>query len=167
MKKNVKRIERTVVDEKITWIASDGTVFENEGNCREYEDTCKCKVMSLLANVEKKEMCPVEDFPIPYASEDCHVDVYNIKSNADVDALIMYLAYMKEIRKLWDDGDSFYPSYEEIGELYYIYFNYDDEIIEFNTVNSFIKRINKKYTDVINQFKTITEEKKGDTKDGD
>lgn len=166
MRKNVETIERTVTEEKITWIASDGTVFNDEKNCREYEDTCKCKVMSLLANVEVKHLCPTDDFPIPYGTDEEHVDVYNLKSNADVDAIIMYLAFKKEKGELHDFNME-YPSYNDIGELYYIYSGYDDEVFDANLVKTHIKNMNDTFDKILNSFNTITEKEKGDTKDGD
>lgn len=165
MKKNVERIERTVVDEKITWVASDGTVFNDMENCREYEDTCRCKVMTLLENVEAKRFDPTDGFPFPYANEEEHVDVYNLKSRNDVDTIIMYLTFKKEKGELYSTKIK-YPSYDDIGELYYIYYGYDDEIFDGNLVINHIKNMNDKFNEVINTFNTITEEK-GGGKDGD
>ena len=41
MKKHVKKIEKTITEEKITYEAIDGEVFDNEKECLEYEKSAK------------------------------------------------------------------------------------------------------------------------------
>ncbi len=53
MKKNVERRERTVVDEVITYVANDGTVFKSEEECNKYEDSAECAIRSLFNGVKK------------------------------------------------------------------------------------------------------------------
>lgn len=55
MKKNVERRERTVVDEVITYVAKDGTVFKSEEECKTYEVSAMCAVKALFNGVKQYE----------------------------------------------------------------------------------------------------------------
>ena len=82
MRKNVE--EYTVTKERITWIASDGKVFETEEECKKYEATAEFAIISAFNDIPKKT-CEGQDFLNNAAYMACDSDMYAITiSNADV-----------------------------------------------------------------------------------
>ena len=55
MKKNVEKRERTVVEEVVTYVANDGTVFKSEEECKKYEVSAMCAVKALFNGVKQYE----------------------------------------------------------------------------------------------------------------
>lgn len=48
MNKKVQKIERTVYEKKVTWVASDGMEFTNEQECKDYEKSGDCYIGTKL-----------------------------------------------------------------------------------------------------------------------
>lgn len=53
MRKNVTTKERTIVEEVVTYVANDGTVFRSEDECKKYETTAKCAIKAMFKGVPK------------------------------------------------------------------------------------------------------------------
>lgn len=69
MKKNVEKIEKVVVEEKVTYIAYDGTEFQDEDTCKEYEKSYACVIKSTFNAMNKVEIEPCT-IGLPYDNED-------------------------------------------------------------------------------------------------
>ena len=57
MKRNVETIERTVTEEKVTYIAVDGTEFESEEECLKYEKTARFFVFFIRSCTDNMRQC--------------------------------------------------------------------------------------------------------------
>lgn len=83
MKKNIEKIEKTVVEEKVTYIAIDGTVFKDEENCKEWEEDYKCVISQTFNNMQKIEVDPVY-MGVPYSNEDDIAFIVIPKTEQDI-----------------------------------------------------------------------------------
>lgn len=59
MKKEVKTIERTVTEERVTYVAADGTEFKDETECNKYEESALCAIKLRLPTVLQR----IKNFP--------------------------------------------------------------------------------------------------------
>lgn len=86
--KSIKK-ERVVYD--IVYMATDGTEFTTEEECKKYEQSALCVLLSkykplVITTVNEYEL-------LSYGNEDCVVDVVKITTQEDVD-LVKQLRYL-------------------------------------------------------------------------
>lgn len=75
----VEFYEETTIQKKQRFIADDGTIFDTEYNCIEYEERCKLDAMPYPATMS---------VPIPL-DEDCDINIALLKSPLDFKKLLM------------------------------------------------------------------------------
>jgi len=54
MEIKTERIEKTIYEEKKTYVANDGTAFKDMEECEKYEETAKCVINSMFKSVPQK-----------------------------------------------------------------------------------------------------------------
>lgn len=98
--------------------AYDGTVFENESDCKQYEKSYKCIIKKKFDDIPKTEINGV-DYCIPYANEDC--ECYAMK----FDTLEELSAFDACVDSLV--GSGYYTKLEPcfVGKILLVNFGYD------------------------------------------
>lgn len=86
MKKNVEKIEKVVVEEKVTYIAYDGTEFQDEDTCKEYEKSYDCVISSTFNAMSKVEIEPCT-LGLPYDNEDYTTFIVVPKTEQEIVAI--------------------------------------------------------------------------------
>lgn len=106
MKKNIEKIERTVVEEVVKYIAIDGREFSNEADCKEWEKDYRCTINKTFKEMNKMFVDPIE-IGIPYATEYYTAFVIVPKDENDIvtiNAMYRYFDSYGEIVSLNDIG---------------------------------------------------------------
>lgn len=116
MRKNVEKIEKTVVEEKVTYIASDGTVFRDEENCKKWEKSYECTLQKTFNNMQKIEVesCMLG---IPYDNEEATIFAVRPKSENDIVTL-------NSIQKFHSWGGNNILDFNSIGKTVFVQIGY-------------------------------------------
>lgn len=94
MKKN--EIKRTVEElVRVEYIAEDGTVFSNEQECKQYEDSAMFVVKSKLKKLTKEWTS--EYAFLEAGSDENELEIFDVQTQEDLDNLKRYL-YLKAIK---------------------------------------------------------------------
>ena len=86
----VNEIKKTETIEKVIrteYIAVDGTVFHDKGECEKYERTALCEVSNRLKRLLRCTQYDINDS----LSDECDVEVFDIQTETDLSNLKMYL----------------------------------------------------------------------------
>ena len=91
MKKNeIKKMVEQVVG--VEFVAEDGTIFYNEAECREYEESALFAVSKNLKKLSKSKTS-IYDLNQD-GCQDCELEIFDIQTPADLETLRRYL-YLK------------------------------------------------------------------------
>ena len=111
MKRNeIKKMLEQVVG--VEFVAEDGTVFYNESECREYEESALFAVSKNLKRLSKPKSS-IYDLNQD-GCEDCELEIFDIQTKEDLENLRRYL-YLKlskngasetTIKSVFEDGES-------------------------------------------------------------
>ena len=94
MKKN--EIKRTVEElVRVEYIAEDGTVFNNEQECKQYEDSAMFVVKGKLKKLSKEWTS--EYSLLEAGSDENELEIFDVQTQEDLDNLRRYL-YLKAIK---------------------------------------------------------------------
>ena len=98
MKENRQEIERTIKEVKITYTAIDGTEFINEEECRKYEETAECVLLSKYRPLVIKSTTEYDVFGV--GSDDSTLEIVKINKPEDADILLqLYRLYNPHLEK--------------------------------------------------------------------
>lgn len=137
MKRNVETIERTITEEKVTYIATDGTVFASEDECLKYEKTAACVIKKMYKEilVSQTTQCDITNGE---GSDEYRVDFIKITSNADLETALKYYV----LKSYNDDISHMKLTTEDIGKTIMIGFNYDEDCCwRIGTIDEYVDRI--------------------------
>lgn len=138
-KETVNNVQETVV----TWIASDGTEFKCESNCRDYEDTFKCIISERFNRIPKVKLDGLNLCLYDYT-------LYALfpQNQSEIDTVNMY-ALRSTSEKLWKDR---FVDAERArkGILYAEYTDCDDGYFPTETLDDVMNSL----TETISEFKS-------------
>lgn len=136
----VKETREVVV--RTEYIAMDGTVFKDRGECEKYESTCKCVIMSGYKQLVKGSITEYELFEV--GCEDFYYDLVEIKNESDREIVNKALKYGWEKAKLITD--------EEIGKIIMVAREYDNNLTGYHTsIDKLLNRMKEKYEKELNK----------------
>lgn len=139
MKKNVETIERTITEEKVTYIAADGTVFASEEECLKYEKTAECVIKKMYKEILVSQTTQWH-ITNEEGSDEYRVDFVKITSNEDLGAALKYYTF----KSYNDDISDVKLTTEDIGKTVMIGFNYDEDYCwRIGTIDEYVDRIKK------------------------
>lgn len=92
MRRNEERIERTVVETKVTFVACDGTVFKTEEECKKYEESYECTMLTCFKKIPHLEKCG-SDLYMQYANEEDVAYILKPRNIDDIYAVNRVLDY--------------------------------------------------------------------------
>lgn len=55
MEKIIEKIEKTVVEEKVTYKSIDGRIWKTEEDCRKWEKSYEGTIMAMIGKIPKPE----------------------------------------------------------------------------------------------------------------
>ena len=98
MKEIIKEVKNTYT----VYQASDGTEFNSVEECKKYEDTAKCLLLTKYRPLVKKTVTEIEVFNT--GSDEYMVDILQcLRDEADIDILIQLHRLYNSSRKINDD----------------------------------------------------------------
>lgn len=98
----MKKITREVKSTYIVYQAPDGTEFNSVEECKKYEDTAKCLLLTKYRPLVKKTVSEYDVFNT--GNEEYMLDVLQcLRDEADIDTLIQLHRLYNSNRKLNDD----------------------------------------------------------------
>ncbi len=139
MKRNVETIERTVTEEKVTYIAADGTVFASEEECLKYEKTVECVIKKMYKEILVSQTTQ-EDITDGEGSPEYRVDFIKPTCSEDLETALKYYTF----KSYNDDISNVDLTILDIGETVMIGFNYDEDYCwRIGTIDEYVDRIKK------------------------
>ena len=99
---NMKEITKEVKNTYTVYQASDGTEFNSKEECKKYEDTAKCLLLTKYKPLVKKTVSEYDVFNT--GSEEYMVDILQcLRDEADIDVLIQLHRLYNGSKKINDD----------------------------------------------------------------
>ena len=99
---NMKEIIKEVKNTYTVYQASDGTEFNSKEECKKYEDTAKCLLLTKYRPLVKKTVTEIDVFNT--GSDEYMVDILQcLRDEADIDILIQLHRLYNSGRKINDD----------------------------------------------------------------
>lgn len=98
----MKEITREVKSTYIVYQAPDGTEFNSKEECKKYEDTAKCLLLTKYRPLVKKTVSEIDVFNT--GSDEYMLDIIQcLRDEADIDVLIQLHRLYDRGRKINDD----------------------------------------------------------------
>ena len=98
----MKEITKEVKNTYTVYQASDGTEFNSVEECKKYEDTAKCLLLTKYRPLVKKTVSEIDVFNT--GSDEYMVDILQcLRDEADIDILIQLHRLYNSSRKINDD----------------------------------------------------------------
>lgn len=98
----MKEITREVKSTYIVYQAPDGTEFNSKEECKKYEDTAKCLLLTKYRPLVKKTVTEIDVFNT--GSDEYMLDIIQcLRDEADIDVLIQLHRLYDRGRKINDD----------------------------------------------------------------
>lgn len=146
--KKIQREETKVIYKDI-YVSVDGREFDNEADCRAWENSYKGTLTASWNLIEKKEICDC-DYGFSYASED-H-ECYAIKPK-NLDDIVLINAYIKATT--YSEG---ILTTEHIGKLLILNFGYDHEYCDVDVLAEHFVKLTERIAKLEAEFNGEKEE---------
>ena len=143
--------EETKVIYKDIYVSVDGKEFDNEADCKAWENSYKGTLEASWQLIEKKAICNC-DYGFSYASED-H-ECYAIKPK-NLDEIVLINAYVKATT-----GDKGTLTTEHIGKLLILNFGYDHDYCDVDIFAEHLAKITERCAKLEAEFNDEEEEAK-------
>lgn len=146
MERRVEKKERVVVEEKITWVATDGTEFSTQEECSKYEQTAECVLKSAY---EKCVIAKATEYDLwDTGSEEYKVHFIVPQNERDVEMLNRYQLFLDKSRK---DKELQFTS-DMIGQTVIIWWSYDmDYFYVEGTIDGYIKKRKEHWLKIVEE----------------
>lgn len=142
------KTERTYTTYDVTYEAIDGTIFDNQSECEQYEKTAKCVISDKYNKLVIKKSTEYAVFSA--GSDDDAVDIVKLNNQEDIDT-VMQMCYAVHNRWLSNPDESSknyaekflndcQQAYSE-DDLLLIHRGYDKETFWVNRRNEYIQRL--------------------------
>lgn len=141
--KKIQR-EKTVTTITDIFVSVDGKEFENETDCRAWENSYRGTLEASWQLIKKVEVCDA-DFGIPWSSDDHECYVIKPRNLNDITLINAYIQSVTNCNgTLLTTG--------HIGDVILLNFGYDRDYCDVHSLTDHLSNITKTITDTIAKF---------------
>ena len=97
MRRIEKETKREIIEKSVIWEASDGTIFSDELNCKNYEASYRCSIITCFLKVPHVKTNACELY-IKYAAEDHEAYMMKPRNIEDIHAINAVLHYVDNLK---------------------------------------------------------------------